>query len=98
VELEVADHGRGFGGSPAAGPVHADGGPHLIRDSLTELEPRLDPAHFVRVHRGEIIQARAVVRLDALAHGDAVAELDDGSSVVISRTHRDSFLVRWRGR
>jgi hypothetical protein len=48
--------------------------------------------------RGEIIQLRAVVRLDALAHGDAVAELDDGSSVVVSRTHRDGFLIRWRGR
>jgi two-component system LytT family response regulator len=44
-----------------------------------------------------IIQLRAVVRLDALSHGDAVAELDDGSSVVVSRTHRDAFLTRWRG-
>jgi hypothetical protein len=39
-----------------------------------------------------------VVRFDALSHGDAVAELDDGSSVIVSRTHRDSFLTRWRGR
>ncbi|HEX3477046.1 MAG TPA: LytTR family DNA-binding domain-containing protein [Kofleriaceae bacterium] len=78
--------------------VHTDGGPHLIRDSLVELEPRLDPARFVRVHRGEIIQLHAVVRFDALSHGDAVAELDDGSSVIVSRTHRDTFLTRWRGR
>lgn len=78
--------------------VHAEGGPHLIRDSLVELEPRLDPARFVRVHRGEIIQLHAVVRFDALSHGDAVAELDDGSSVIVSRSHRDTFLTRWRGR
>jgi len=69
-----------------------------IRDSLTEIEPRLDPARFVRVHRGEIINLQAVVRLDALFHGDGVAELDDGSSVVVSRTHRDAFFSRWRGR
>jgi hypothetical protein len=47
---------------------------------------------------GEIIQLHAVVRVDALFHGDAVAELDDGSSVVVSRTHRDAFFARWRGR
>lgn len=78
--------------------VHADGGSHLMRESLAELEARLDPARFVRVHRGEIISLHAVIRLDALFHGDAVAELDDGSSVVVSRTHRDAFLTRWRGR
>ena len=78
--------------------VHTGGGSHLIRESLVELEPRLDPTRFVRVHRGEIIQLDAVVRCDALAHGDAVAELDDGSSVIVSRTHRDTFLARWRGR
>ena len=77
--------------------VHADT-VHLIRDSLAELEARLDPARFVRVHRGEIISLHAVVRLDALFHGDAVAELDDGSSVVVSRTYRDTFFARWRGR
>jgi hypothetical protein len=43
-------------------------------------------------------QLHAVVRVDALFHGDAVAELDDGSSVVVSRTHRDAFFARWRGR
>jgi DNA-binding LytR/AlgR family response regulator len=50
------------------------------------------------VHRGEIIQLHAVIRVDALFHGDAVAEFDDGSSVAVSRTHRDAFFARWRGR
>jgi len=77
--------------------VFAAGGEHVIRDSLGELEARLDPARFVRVHRGDIVSVAAVVRVDALFHGDAVAELDDGSSVVVSRTHRDAFFARWRG-
>jgi LytS/YehU family sensor histidine kinase len=38
-----------------------------------------------------------VARVDALLHGDAIAELADGSSVVVSRTHRDTFFARWRG-
>jgi two-component system LytT family response regulator len=77
--------------------VFADGGEHLVRDSLAELEARLDPAQFVRVHRGEIVRLGAVARVASLAHGDSVAELDDGSSVIVSRTHRDAFFARWRG-
>jgi len=78
--------------------VFEAGGEHVIRDSLGELEVRLDPARFVRVHRGDIVNLHAVVRLDSLLHGDALVELDDGSSVVVSRTHRDAFFTRWRGR
>jgi two-component system, LytTR family, response regulator len=77
--------------------IYAAGGGHVIRDSLGELESRLDPAAFVRVHRGEIVQLRAVARLEALAHGDAVITLDDDSSVVLSRTYRDAFFARWGG-
>ncbi|MEO7735859.1 MAG: LytTR family DNA-binding domain-containing protein [Kofleriaceae bacterium] len=78
--------------------VHETGGEHVLRESLAELEARLDPARFVRVHRGDIVNLAFVVRLDALFHGDSVAELDDGTSVVVSRTHRDAFFTRWRGR
>lgn len=78
--------------------VFEAGGQHLIRESLAELEARLDPARFVRVHRGDIVNLQAVVRLDGLFHGDAMVELEDGSSVVVSRTHRDTFFSRWRGR
>lgn len=77
--------------------VYAADGEHLIRERLADLEARLDPARFARVHRGEIVSLRAVVRLEALSHGDALVELDDGSSVVVSRTHRDAFFQRWRG-
>ena len=74
------------------------GGEHVIRDSLAELEARLDPERFVRVHRGDLVNLRSVVRFDSLFHGDALVELDDGTSVVVSRTHRDAFFTRWRGR
>jgi len=74
------------------------GGEHVIRDSLAELEARLDPERFVRVHRSDLVNLQAVVRFDSLFHGDALVELDDGTSVVVSRTHRDVFFTRWRGR
>ena len=33
---------------------------HLIRLSLRELLPRLDPSAFWQVHRGTVVQARAI--------------------------------------
>jgi two-component system LytT family response regulator len=62
---------------------------------LKSLEARLDPRRFVRVHRSEIIQLEAVVRLEPRTHGDGLLVLADGSSVVLSRTYREAFLERW---
>ena len=35
---------------------------HLIRTSLRELLPQLDPQQFWQVHRGTLVQARAVAQ------------------------------------
>ena len=77
--------------------VYGTDGEHLVRDKLAELEARLDPQRFVRVHRGDIVSLAAIARVDPLSHGDAVLELTDRSSVVLSRTHREAFFARWRG-
>lgn len=75
--------------------VHAEGAQHLVRQTLKGLEPRLDPRTFVRVHRSEILNLRAIARMEPWSHGDALLVLKDGSSVVLSRTYREAFLERW---
>lgn len=75
--------------------VYSDDGEHLVRQALKALEARLDPARFVRVHRSELVALDAVARLEPWTHGDALLILRDGSTVVLSRTHRDAFLARW---
>jgi two-component system LytT family response regulator len=72
-----------------------DDGEHVVRQSLKALEARLDPARFVRVHRGEIVAVDAVARMEPLGHGDALLILHDGTSVVLSRGYREAFLDRW---
>jgi DNA-binding LytR/AlgR family response regulator len=57
-----------------------DGVEHLIEVSLAELETRLAPFGFVRVHRAELVQ---VAKIRAL-HG-AVLLLATGESVKVSR-------------
>jgi two-component system LytT family response regulator len=76
--------------------VHTRSGEHLVRQSLRNLEQRLEQARFVRVHRSEIVNVDAVVRLEPWTHGDGILVLEDSSTVVLSRTYRQAFLARWR--
>jgi two-component system LytT family response regulator len=71
---------------------------HLVRQSLQAIAARLDPTRFVRVHRSEIVNVDAVVRLDPWQHGDGILLLRDGATVVLTRTHRQSFLGRFDSR
>ncbi|MBI4912046.1 MAG: response regulator transcription factor [Acidobacteria bacterium] len=75
--------------------VHADQGEHLLRRSLQELESRLDPRRFVRVHRSEIVALEAVDHLEPWDHGDALLVLKGGGHLVLSRTYRKAFLEKW---
>jgi two-component system LytT family response regulator len=64
---------------------------HLLREPLTSLEARLDPACFVRVHRSAIIQLNRVRELRASG-----IVLQDGSRIPVSRRRRamlDEFLM-----
>lgn len=59
---------------------------HLIRQSLKELLPLLDPAKFWQVHRGTIVQAREV----------ATARREDSGKVTLTLRRRPETLVASR--
>ena len=74
--------------------VHARGTSHLIRESLRSLAGSLDPEVFVRVHRSAIVNRERVSALETLPSGDAVAVLQSGERVRVSRALRSSLLSR----
>ena len=61
---------------------------HILRDTLSRLEERLDGAHFVRIHRSTIVQIDRIVRLEVALRGDYDVTLTDGTQLTLSRTHR----------
>lgn len=67
--------------------LHAGGKQHRVRESLTALESRFDPAHFVRVHRSAIVRLAQVreLKLDAGPDGEAMVVLRDGTKLPVSR-------------
>jgi two-component system LytT family response regulator len=71
--------------------VHAGGVAHLHREPLRDLQARLDPRRFVRVHRSAIVQIDRIRRLQSLPSGDAAVVLRDGTELRVSRARRDAI-------
>ena len=63
-------------------------GSHLLRDTMDDIEQKLDPEKFVRVHRGAIVNLDRVREIQPLFRGDALIVLDDGTRVRLSRGRR----------
>ncbi len=68
--------------------VHADGRQHLVRESLTSLAARLDPAQFIRVHRSAILNVKSVREIRSAPGREAVDVLTDGTRVRLARGAR----------
>jgi two-component system LytT family response regulator len=68
-----------------------DAKPHTLRESLTALEARLDPAKFARVSRSAIVNRQRITELQPLFDGDFVVLLDDGSQITGSRRYRGNL-------
>lgn len=60
-------------------------GRYVVHISLARLEARLDPAQFVRVHRGHIVNMQQVVAFRRQGKGQLVAEMRDGARIPVSR-------------
>lgn len=59
---------------------------HLIRETMHNLETRLDPAAFVRVHRSAIVRIDCIRRMEPWGHGEYLLTLSDGTRMTSSRT------------
>lgn len=71
--------------------VHTRERTHLLRETLTGLEARLDPNDFVRVSRSCIVNARHIREWQPQFSGDFVVVLADDSEVQGSRRYRDGI-------
>jgi two-component system LytT family response regulator len=69
--------------------VHAGGKGYLLRRSLKQLEARLDPRRFARVHRSAIVNVARVQVLEPASHGERDLVLRDGTRLRLSRVYRD---------
>lgn len=76
--------------------ISVRGKAHLLFASIGEMEERLDPTRFLRIHRTSIINLSAVREFRLLALGRCQLVLKDGSEHAVSRNRRAVLQERLR--
>ncbi|MEP6493487.1 MAG: LytTR family DNA-binding domain-containing protein [bacterium] len=67
--------------------LHIGGRTHLLRDTMTAMETKLDPSVFVRVHRSVIVNIDRVATIEPHVHGEFEITMRDGSRMTTSAAH-----------
>ena len=81
--------------------LHVAGKSHLLKDTISSLASRLDPAVHLRVHRSTIVNLRQVASLHRRGPKGMSLTLDSGSDYAIGPNYVETVLKvvnarRWR--
>jgi len=69
--------------------LHVGGESYLYRESMKNMESRLDGDQFVRIHRSTIVNLDRIRELQPWFHGEYVVILQDGTKLMASRVFSD---------
>jgi two-component system LytT family response regulator len=68
--------------------VHSGASAFLMRETISSLEAKLDPAKFARVHRSAIVQIDKIREAEMRLSGSYNLRLASGEHIVMSRRYR----------
>lgn len=71
--------------------LHVGRKSHLLRETMNEMEVKLDPAKFVRVHRSAIVNLDRIRELQQPYSGEYLVVLQDGTELKLSRSRREQL-------
>lgn len=69
--------------------IHTGDNSLILRETMKDLEKRLDPRNFQRVHRSVIVNLNQVRQVRPHTNGECFLSLDSGAEVKVSRSYRD---------
>jgi two-component system LytT family response regulator len=61
----------------------------ILRETMKDLEKRLDPRNFQRIHRSTIVNLSHVRQVKPHTNGECFLVLESGNQVKVSRSYRD---------
>ena len=73
--------------------IHAGADTHVLRATMHELEHRLDPRRFQRVHRSTIVNLARVKEMRPHLNGEYFLVLDSGHELKLSRSYKDKVRL-----
>lgn len=71
--------------------IHSGPDVHMLRQTIKEIEARLQPGKFLRIHRCLIVNVDRIRRLEACGYGEYLVVLRDGKKLSLSRGYRDNL-------
>lgn len=71
-------------------------GKYLLRDTMTNLESKLDQKQFFRIHRSHIINIELIAEFQPWSHGDYIIILKTGEKLTLSRRYKDNLFGNFR--
>lgn len=69
--------------------IYTGGETLILRQTMKDMEKRLDPRKFQRVHRSSIVNLDLVRQVKPHTNGECFLVLDSGAQVKVSRSYRD---------
>ncbi len=72
--------------------VHCGSREHLLTETLTALTARLDPARFVRIQRGRVVNTAKVASICLLLGGTYEVQLEGGTRLTSGRQYRHEIM------
>ena len=73
--------------------VHSGGRKYILRAKIGDLEKRLDPSRFARIHRSTIVRIDRISELRPVYHGDYQVVLIDKTELTLSRGYKNRFSL-----
>ena len=69
--------------------LHAGKENHVIRDTLTAIEEKVDPKKFIRINRSILVNVEQIKEVQPLFKGEHVLVLQNGKQLALSRGVRE---------
>lgn len=69
--------------------LHIGESSHLLRETMNNIETKLDPERFLRIHRSSLVNIDRIKELQPLFNGDYIVILDDRTELNLSRSYHD---------
>ena len=73
--------------------VHVREKSFLVRTTITNLEKKLDPRHFARIHRSTIVNVDRISEIRSDAHGDYDVTIAGGKVLRMTRNYSERLLT-----
>jgi two-component system LytT family response regulator len=71
--------------------LHVGNTSHLLRETMTAMEARLDPERFVRIHRCRIVNVDRIQEMQPWLNGEYAVVLRTGARLTLSRGYREKL-------